>query len=179
MTLLAFHHSVRTEQRKSVEVLFDRLNRDIPTERGVALCAVGAHLTAMNIGVAVRAILADVGEHRPEVAGRAVKFFVHAAKWISRGVVVEFRDGANRRPACAGVTVLTRNGKGAMRTPGRLPLGSSRKGESQHKNIQREARADLTGVRNDSPLLLEEAPTLARKKAMKPESLHASAIPGL
>jgi hypothetical protein len=101
----------------------------------VALGAVGTHLTAMNIGVAVRAILADVGEYRPEVALRAVKFFVHAAKRISCGVVVEFRHAANGRPACAGVTVFTRNGKGTMRTPGWLSFGSSRKGACKRKNI--------------------------------------------
>jgi hypothetical protein len=165
VTLLALHHSVRTKQRKSVEVLFDGLNGDIPTERGVALGAVGAHLTAMNIGVAVRAILADVAEYGLEVAFRAVKFFVHAAKRISRGVVVEFRHAANRRPACAGVTVLTRNGKGAMRTPARLSLSSSRTGASKRKNIHAEAKAELTGVRNDSHLTLEQGPALLRNPA--------------
>ena len=179
MTLLAFHHSVRTKQRKSVEVLLDRLNRDIPAAHGVALGAVDPHLTAMNIRVAIRAILADVREHRPEVACRAVKFLVHTAKRISRGVVVEFRHGANRRPACACVTVLTRNGKGAVRTPGRLSLGSSRKGASKRKNIYAEAKAELTGVRNDSPRMLEFAPALVRNQAMKPESFLASAGPEL
>jgi hypothetical protein len=164
VTLLAFHHSVRAKQRESVEVLLDRLDRDIPTEGCVALGAVGSHLATMNIGVAVRAILADVGEYRLDVAFRAVKFFVHAAKRITRGVVVEFRHAANRRPACAGVTVLTRNGKRAMRTPGRLSLGSSRKGASKRKNIYAEAKAELTGVRNNSHLMLEQAPALVRNQ---------------
>lgn len=143
----------------------------------MALDAVGPHLAAMNIGVAIRAILADVGEHRPEVAGRAVKFFVPAAKRISRGVVVEFRHSSNRRPACAGVTVLTRNGKGAVRTPARLSLGSSRKGASKRKNIHAEAKAELSGVRNDSPPIFEFAPALARNQAKKPESFQASPGP--
>src|SRR6266478_4161978 len=65
VTLLAFHHCVRSQKRKSVEVLLDRLNRDVPTQDSVALGAVGAKLTAMNIGVAVRAVLADISEDRP------------------------------------------------------------------------------------------------------------------
>jgi hypothetical protein len=166
VTLLAFHHSVPTKQRKSVEVLLDRLNRDIPTKHGVALSAVGAELTAMNIRVAICAILADVGEYRPEVAFRAVNFLVHAAKGKSRGVVVEFRKGANWAPACACVTVLARNVERPVRTPARLLLGCNRKGESKHKNIHPEAKADMTGVRNDSLLILEQAPALARNQAM-------------
>jgi hypothetical protein len=179
VTLLAFHHSVRTKQRKPVEVLLDRLNRDIPTEGCVAFGAVGPHLTAMNIRVAIRAILADVREHRLKVACRAVKFFVHAAKRITRGVVVEFRNGANRSPACACVTVLTRNRKGAMRTSARLSLGGSRKGASKRKNIHAKAKADLTGVLNDNPRMFELAPALARNRATKPESFLASARPDL
>ena len=42
VTLLAFHHRVRSEQRKSVEVLLDRLSRDIPTAHRVALGTIGA-----------------------------------------------------------------------------------------------------------------------------------------
>jgi hypothetical protein len=179
VTLLAFHHSVCTKQRKPVEVLLDRLNRDVPAAHRVALGAVGAHLTAMNIRVAIRAILADVREHRLEVACRAVKFFVHAAKRITRGVVVEFRHGANRNPACAGVTVLARNGKGAMRTSARLSLGGSRKGASKRKNIYAEAKAELTGVRNDNPRRFELAPAFAINQATKPESFLASARPEL
>ena len=110
VTLLAFHNRMRTKQWKSVEVLLDRLSRNIPSRDGVALGAIGAELAAMDIGVAVRAVLADVREDRPEVALRAVEFFVHAAKGITRGVVAEFRNGANRGPARVRVTILAGNG---------------------------------------------------------------------
>jgi hypothetical protein len=113
-------------------VLLDRLNRDVPTQDSVALGAVGAKLTAMNIGVAVRAVLADISKDRPEMALRAVDFFVHAAKGISRRVVAEFRNGANRAPACVRVTVLARNGQGAVRTPAGLPLRGRRVDAGKH-----------------------------------------------
>ena len=134
VTLITLHHGVRTKQRKSIEMVLDRLIRDIPTRDSVALGTVRAHLTPMNIGMAVRAVLADIGKDRLDVALRAGNFFVHAAKGISRGVVVEFRNGANRNPACACMAVLARNGKRAVRTPGGLLLRIRRADESQCKN---------------------------------------------
>jgi len=134
VTLVALHHSVSAKQRESVEVLLDRLIRDIPTGDGVALGAIGPHLTAMNVGVAVRAILPDIGKDRFDVALRAGNFFVHAAKGISRGVVIELRNRANRNPACAGVAVLARNRKRAVRAPCGLLLRVRRADEGQCKN---------------------------------------------
>ena len=125
---------MRAKQRESVEVLLDRLIRDIPTGDGVALGAIGPHLTAMNVGVAVRAIFPDISEDRLDVALRAGNFFVHAAKGISRGVVVELRNGANRNPTGAGVAVLARNCQRAVRAPCRLLLRIRRADEGQCKN---------------------------------------------
>jgi len=125
---------MRAKQRESVEVLLDRLIRDIPTGDGVALGAVGPHLTPMNVGVAVRAIFPDISEDRLDVALRAGNFFVHAAKGISRGVVVELRNGANRNPTGAGVAVLARNCQRAVRAPCRLLLRIRRADEGQCKN---------------------------------------------
>src|SRR5882762_6921905 len=134
VTLVALHDSVRAKQRESVEVLLDRLIRDIPTGDGVALGAIGPHLTPMNVGVAVRAIFPDISEDRLDVALRAGNFFVHAAKGISRGVVVELRNGANRNPTGAGVAVLARNCQRAVRAPCRLLLRIRRADEGQCKN---------------------------------------------
>jgi hypothetical protein len=83
--------------------------------------------------VTVRAVFADVGEHGLQVALGAVNFFVHAAKGISRGVVIEFGNGADRGPTCVCVAILARNGERAMRTPARLPLRRSLRGEDRHR----------------------------------------------
>lgn len=143
MALVALHHSMRAEQRESVEVVLNRLHGNVPAAHCVALDTVGAHLPAVNIGVAVRAILADISKDRLNVALRAGNFFVHAAKGISRGVVVEFRNGADRNPACACVTVLARNGKRAMRVPCGLLLCIRRADEGQCKNKEHQSRAEL------------------------------------
>jgi len=110
MAFLALDYSVGAEQRKSVEVLLDRLDRHLPAEYGMALGAVLAKLSAMNVGVTIGAVLANLGENRPGVATCAGYFFVHAAKRIPRRVMVEFRNGANRSPACVGVAIFARNG---------------------------------------------------------------------
>ena len=129
MTLLALHHGMRAEQRKSVEMLLYRLDGHPPSENRVALRAVGAELTAMNVGVTIGARLSNVGENRFGVTGRAGYFFMHAAKRIPRGVVLEFGNGADGGPACVRVAVFARNSEGAVRTSGGLPLGLHRAAE--------------------------------------------------
>jgi hypothetical protein len=148
VTLVALHHGMRAEQRKPVEVILNGLHRHVPTAHCVALGTIGPELTAMNIGVAVRAVLADIGEDGPDVALRAVNFFVHSAKRISRGVVVEFWDRANRGPACARVTVLAGYRKGSMRTPAGLLLCIRRADESKCQHKERHPRADLERSKN-------------------------------
>lgn len=96
--------------------------------------AIGPHLTAMNVGVAIRAVLPHISEDRLDVALRAGNFFVHAAERIPRGVVVEFRNGANRNPAGVGVAVLARNSKRAVRAPCGLLLRIRRADEGKCKN---------------------------------------------
>ena len=118
----------------------------------MALGAVGAELAAMNIGVAVRAVLANVGKNRPEVAFRAVDFFVLAAKGITSRVVAEFRNGANRGPACVRVAVLAGNGQSPMRTPAGLPLRGQWVGTGEHQSGEHEPETDLERVRNECPL---------------------------
>lgn len=131
---VAFHHGVRSQQRKSIEVVLDRLHRYIPAGGSMAPGAVGAHLTAVNIRVAIRAILAHVGENGFRVAFRAANFFVHSAKRVARGVVIEFGNSTNRGPACARMAVFARNSQGAMRTPTRLLLGVCGANKGQRQN---------------------------------------------
>jgi len=77
----------------------------------VTLLAVRPHLAAMDVLMAVGAILADVGEHRLDVTLNAIHFFVHTAKRVFCFAVVEFGNGANRPPTSGGVTVLARHGQ--------------------------------------------------------------------
>jgi hypothetical protein len=65
----------------------------------VTLGAVGSHLRAVNVRMAVGAIFSHIREYGLRVATRAGNFCVHSAQRILRGVVIEFGDRANWRPA--------------------------------------------------------------------------------
>jgi len=120
----------------------------------MALRAIGAELSAVNIGVTVGTVFSDVGEHRLGVASCAGYFFVHAAKRVPRGVMVEFGNRADGSPACVGVAIFAGNVEGTVRTPPRLPLGIHRAAERERENKQYEPTTDLDDARNNCPLTL-------------------------
>jgi hypothetical protein len=51
----------------------------LPAEHGVALGAIGAKFSAVNVSVAIGTIFAYIGKHRLHVAIDALHIFVHAA----------------------------------------------------------------------------------------------------
>jgi len=118
VAVLALHGGVGAEQRKAVHVIFNLLDGYVPPLNGVTLCTVGTHLSAVNVLVAIRAILAYVGENRLHVTLHTGNFFMHSAEWILCFVVIEFGDRTNGAPASGGMTVLTGNGQRTMRTLG-------------------------------------------------------------
>jgi hypothetical protein len=124
MALVALHGGVSAKQRKAVLVVFDLLDCNIPALHSVALRAVWAHLAAVNVGVTIGAIFADVCENRLDVALNALHFFVHSAQGIAGFAVIEFRCGFDGTPSSRGVAVFTRNGKWAVRIAGSLLLRS-------------------------------------------------------
>lgn len=125
MTILALHRGVRAQEREAVLVIFHLLDGDIPPLYGVASRAIRAHLSLVNIGMAVLTILSCVGEHGLDVALRASHFFVHATEGILGLVVVELRNGADGPPARSRVAVLARNRERPVRTASALSLGRS------------------------------------------------------
>lgn len=133
-------------------MLLDRLDRHLPPENRVALGAPAAELGAVNVGVTISAVLANVGENRLCMASRAGYFFVHAPKRVSRGVVIEFGNGANGSPACVGVAIFAGNGKGTVRTSAGLSLGDCRQHEGQRRDHERQPTGDLDPSGNDCPL---------------------------
>jgi hypothetical protein len=121
VAILALHSGVRAQQRETILVILYLLNGNIPALHGVALRAIRAHPPLVNVRVALFATLADIGEHRLDVALRAFHFLVQAPQRIIRFVVIEFRNRANGLPARGGVTVLARNRQGTVRTLGAVP----------------------------------------------------------
>jgi hypothetical protein len=148
VALLAFHDGMRAEERKSVEVLRNRLDRYLPAENRVALGAIGAELTAVNIRVAIGTILANVGENRLHMAARAGYFFVHAAKGVTRGVVVKLGNGANRGPTCARVAIFAGNVQCSVRTSTGLPLSGCGYREGKSENYEQDPTSHFDHVAN-------------------------------
>ena len=129
---------VGTGQRETIVVLLHIFNSDVPSADGVALLAIRAQLTPVNIGVAILAALTDAGENHLHVTLDASDAGVHTAQRIARLVVVELRNCSDRLPAIRSVAVLARDGETAVRTSrsfGALRSSASRqRGKREHDN---------------------------------------------
>ena len=86
----------------------------LPAFYGMAVFAVGPELTAVEVGMAVRAMRAYIMENKRSVALGTANIFMHAAKGITGLVVIELGDGPDWLPTRVGMAVLARNGDGAV-----------------------------------------------------------------
>jgi hypothetical protein len=96
---VAVHCGVCPDQWKTIHVLVDLLDRNIPAFHCVALFAVRTHLCLVNVRVALAALRSDIREDGLGMALRAGHAFVHPAQWIFCGVVIELGNSANWFPA--------------------------------------------------------------------------------
>ncbi len=112
----AVQAGVAAYQGKPIVVFSHPLKNDTPALYGVALFAVGPHLTAMDVGMAISAVCARIREHRLGMALSAGHSLVQAAQWEFRLVVIELRNRTDRLPPDRGVAVLTGDIQVAVRT---------------------------------------------------------------
>ena len=115
---IALQQSVRSHQGKAVEMLLDVLHRHPPALHVVTLLAVGAHVAAMNIGVAVGAFCAGVTEYEIGMAFAAGHALMHAAQRKPGLAMVKLGKAANWFPCGKGVAVLAGHGEIAVRAAG-------------------------------------------------------------
>ncbi|HUB02428.1 MAG TPA: hypothetical protein VL983_07075 [Terriglobales bacterium] len=73
---IAICDSMRSDQRKTVLVRIDILQRNLPTTDFVAEITLRPILASMDVGMAVLAVMADVGEDRMGVAFLASNCYV-------------------------------------------------------------------------------------------------------
>ena len=109
MAGFAIHSGMRAHQWKTVFMPADGLNCNVPAFDGMARIAIRTELPAMNVGMAIRALLADIGEHQFDVALRALHLLVHALQRIVRLVVVKLWNTADGFPTERRVAVFARN----------------------------------------------------------------------
>lgn len=137
---IAIHCRVCPGKRKTVVVLLDLRDRNLPAAHRVALLAVGAQSPAVNVCVTVLTSLSDIREDRLDVTLDASYRRVHAAQRILRLIVIEFRNRTNRLPCGRCMAILTRDVQisvGTVRAFIGLPQNASRnsgKRQQQYKN---------------------------------------------
>ena len=116
VAVFACRRSVSAEQRKTVAVLADGRDRDLPALDGVAILAVGSELAAMQVGMAIRAARRGLRELQVDVAIAALDSLVHSAqRERGLGIVLELRPGPDRLPRRGRMAVLAGNLEGSVR----------------------------------------------------------------
>ena len=103
---IAIHSRVCARQRKTIVVLLQLLNRNLPSANGMALLAISSQLALVDVGMAVLTALSNIGKNRPDVTLSAADAGVHAPQGIFGLVVFEFRNGADGSPGIGSVAVL-------------------------------------------------------------------------
>ena len=138
MAGIARYRRVCAEKREPVEVVLDGLQIYAPPAHGVAVLTSAAHLTAMDIGVAIGAFVPYIREDFADVALAAGDVGMHRAQRIfGIGVVIEFRLGANRLPTHRGMAALAGDRDGPVRI---LRLLLRRLGERKHRHCGQNER---------------------------------------
>jgi hypothetical protein len=106
VTGIAIHDRVRTDQREPVLMFVDVVNGDLPTVHAMTDVALRPIFAAVQVGMAILALLANVAEDGIKMAFLAGYVDVHAAERIGRLVVIKLRVLANRHPSCRRMTIL-------------------------------------------------------------------------
>ena len=117
-------------------MILNRTDIRLPTLHRVAGLAVRSHLSAVNIRMTIRALRSDIRENWFGVALRTGHIRMHATQRILCLIVIEFGNRANRLPSRLGMTVLTGNREGTMRTPRTVARCTSPRGRSSHHGRQ-------------------------------------------
>src|SRR5260370_1489141 len=117
MTSVAGQSGVSADEREPVLVLLDVLDGNLPALDRMAFLAVGSELSAVDIGVAVSARVANVRKHQFGVAlsARAHRR-VHATQRIPGLAVIKIRHRTNWFPTRTGVAGLARKRERAVGT---------------------------------------------------------------
>lgn len=131
VAIVALHRRVRSEERKTVLMIIDLFDGDLPALNGVTLRAIRSHFPLVNIGMTILAGLSHVSEYGLGVALYARNLLMHSAKRILSFIVVEFRNCSNRSPACCRVAIFTGYGERAVRTASGHTLGDGRRNAGQ------------------------------------------------
>jgi hypothetical protein len=116
MAGIAVYGRVRADQGKAVLMFVDVMDRHLPAAVTVAQVTLRSIFPPVNVGVAVLALLTDVGKGQVDVAILAGHFGVQPTQGKPGFAMIKFRRTADGRPARRGVAVLAGDLQVAMRT---------------------------------------------------------------
>src|SRR5260370_22930132 len=138
MTSVAGQSGVSADQGEPVLVLLDVLDGNLPSLDRMAVLAVGSELSAVDIGVAVSARVANVRKQQLGVALSArAHGRVHATHRIPGLAVIKIRHRTNWFPTRTGVAGLAMKGETTVGTSRRglvTPLLAGRPGPDRQSN---------------------------------------------
>ena len=91
-------------------MIFHSAHRNLPALDSVAALATGSELAAVQVGMAIRALMPHIGKNLLGVAGDARDIGVHASERITRlGVVIELGTRTDRSPSGCSVAATAGN----------------------------------------------------------------------
>lgn len=129
----AVEGGMSAEERETILMVLNVLDRDAPALDRVTFLAASSKLPAMKVRMAIGALRAHAGKNWIRVAGLAVEFCVCAAKRKSGLLVTEIRETPYGLPSGFRVTALTTKLQISVRTAGRPALRSLRT-DRRHKS---------------------------------------------
>lgn len=138
----AIHRGVGSQKRKPVLMLLDCPDGDVPSLHGMAVFTTRPKLATVQVGMAIGALCAHVLEDQFHVTRAAGHFLVHSAKRVTRLVVVELGETANRFPTRARVAALAGNFEGTVRIVCRTTLVRLRQTEAHSSDTEQKYRAE-------------------------------------
>ena len=109
MAGVTVHCGVSADQRKSILMLIDVVNGNLPAVGVVTKLTLRAVLAAMQIGVAILTLLRSIAEDQGLVAIGALHFCMAAAQRKLSLRMVELEFGAERLPSLRRMAILTRD----------------------------------------------------------------------
>ncbi len=121
---------MRSEEGKAILVVAHRFDRCRPALDVVTLLALGAHLSAVDVSVAISTFVTDVREDRLGMALGTADALVHTPKREPSLSMIELRHVPDRFPAGKRVAILAGNAQRPVRAAcalvyARLVLGRS------------------------------------------------------
>lgn len=115
---IAVHGGVRADQRKTILMLIDGMDGDLPATdpmTQVALCSI---FPPVQVGMAILAVVSYLGEYQIDMTFPASYPHMHAPQGITRLAVIKLRFAADRFPLRGCMTSFTSDLHRTMRTPG-------------------------------------------------------------